>query len=272
MVQVFRIPISKEKLKALSADERVLLLLLGYVSNQLMMMQKLLMFSANHEDSDEPAIQYPQSIQTQMILRLMIGLLHEAWDVIVTRFNKNAFNVEYRKLLDEAGLTALAELNRQFGSSNLLTKIRNAFAFHHPNSAEAESAFAAALINKDFADEDWALFFSQSGLNSLFFVSDVVVLHGIMGVMGEKDWGVGQTKMVTEVKSATHNIVEFAKSFTVAVWRKHFGEEMTSDKIIEIQGAPDVDSVKLPFYISIPGEKPIEKNAVFTVRPRNVDL
>lgn len=202
-----------------------------------MMMQKLLMFFANYGDSEEPAVQYPQSIQTQMILRLMIGLLYEAWDLVVTRFNKNAFNVEYRNLLDEGGLTALAELNRQFGNSNLLAKIRNAFASHHPSSAAVESAFEAALINKDFADEDLALFFSQSGLNSLFFVSDVVVLHGIMGVTGETDWDTGQAKMATGVKSATHNIVEFAKSFTVAVWRKHFGEEMTSDKITEIQGA-----------------------------------
>ncbi|HEY0219085.1 MAG TPA: hypothetical protein VGC26_04860, partial [Afipia sp.] len=115
MIQVFRIPISKKNLEALSADERVLLLLLGSVANQLLMMEKLLTFSVRHGEPANVVEQYANGIQTQMILRLMMGQLHEAREVIVTRFNKNPFNVEYRKLLDEGGLTALAELDRQFG-------------------------------------------------------------------------------------------------------------------------------------------------------------
>ena len=47
MIQVMRIPMAKTKLAALPKDERVLLFLLGYVSNQTMMLEKLMLFSGN---------------------------------------------------------------------------------------------------------------------------------------------------------------------------------------------------------------------------------
>jgi len=49
MIQVMRIPMVKTKLAALWKDERVLLFLLGYVSNQTMMLEKLILFSGNRE-------------------------------------------------------------------------------------------------------------------------------------------------------------------------------------------------------------------------------
>lgn len=271
MTQIFRIPVSKEKLKALTPDERVLLILLGYVSNQLMMMQKLLIFSVNNDETGKPAVDYSHSIQTQMILRLLIGLLNEAWNVMVTRFKQNKFNLEYRKLLDEEGLAALENLDKQFGGSNILTKIRNAYAFHHPSNQEVEDAFQAAYDNVDMEADNWVYYFAQSGLNSSFFISDAVILHGIMKALEEEDWDEGQEKLIKEVRSATSNIVEFSKSFVVAVWRKHFGEEMNSDEITDVENAPDIDKFALPFFVAIEGEKPIRKDAVFAVRPKKAE-
>jgi hypothetical protein len=52
MIQVMRIPMAKTKLAALSKDERVLLFLLGYVSNQTMMLEKLMLFSGNRDPKE----------------------------------------------------------------------------------------------------------------------------------------------------------------------------------------------------------------------------
>jgi hypothetical protein len=268
LIQIFRIPVSKERLHALSKNERVLFLLLGYVANQMMMMQKLLIFSTNDEPT-ELVQQQSTGVQTQMLLRLMIGLLFEARDVIVTRFNENALNVEYRRLLDENGQKALADLNQQFGKSNLLSTIRNAYAFHHPSSDEVEGAFAAALANSDLDEGDWSFYFAQTGFNSLFFISDFVIMHGIYKKIGESDWDAGQERIMSEVTRATNNIVEFAKAFTVAVWRKHFGEEMRHDKVIEVQDAPSIEGTVLPFFVEMPGEIPIRHDAIFGV-PRSM--
>jgi len=41
MIEAYRIPIPKDRLRALSMDERVVLLLVGYVANQILIFQKL---------------------------------------------------------------------------------------------------------------------------------------------------------------------------------------------------------------------------------------
>ena len=53
MIQVYRIPVPKERLRAMPKDERVLLLLLGYVANQVSMLQKLLTFATNRTPAEE---------------------------------------------------------------------------------------------------------------------------------------------------------------------------------------------------------------------------
>src|SRR5947209_163282 len=103
--------------------------LLGYVSNQILMMEKLLTF-ASRKDPASDAEQKLVGVQTQMLLRLMIGVLNKAWEVVQTRFNKTRLNLEYRPLLDAEGVRSLDEINRQFGSSNLLNRIRTNYAFH----------------------------------------------------------------------------------------------------------------------------------------------
>jgi len=123
MVQVLRIPVPKAKLQALSKDERVLIFLLGYVTNQITMLEKLLTFSIK-KVATEVVERQAIGIQTQMLLRLLIGVLNEAHRVIVSRFNEKPINVVYRPLLDADGQEALAGLNKQFGGSNLLTRLR----------------------------------------------------------------------------------------------------------------------------------------------------
>jgi hypothetical protein len=88
-----------------------------------------------------------------------------------------------------------------------------------------------------------------------------VITHGIFRQIGETEWETGQGKIVAQLLDAANNIREFAKAFTAAVWLNHFGEEMIADKVIEIHDA--VEQVKLPFYVTIPGERPICKDAAF---------
>jgi hypothetical protein len=68
MIQVYRIPVPKERLGAMPKNERVLLLLLGYVSNQLSMLQKLLTFATNRTPAKELE-QHATGAQTQMLVR-----------------------------------------------------------------------------------------------------------------------------------------------------------------------------------------------------------
>jgi hypothetical protein len=166
MIEVYRIPIPKERLRALPKDERVLLLLLGYVSNQVLMLQKLLIYATTLDPKDEVE-QHATGVQTQMLVRIAVSAAFEAWRLIETRFLSNPLAKDYMGRLDRDGLQALEELKRHFGKSALLLAIRNNFGFHYPETADAEAAFLAAADDPGF-DDMWKVYFSQHGFNSLF--------------------------------------------------------------------------------------------------------
>ena len=106
MIEVYRIPIPKDRLRALPKDERVLLLLLGYVSNQVLMLQKLLIYATRLDPKDEVE-QHATGVQTQMLVRIAVSAAFEAWRLIETRFLSNPLAKDYMGRLDRDGLQAL---------------------------------------------------------------------------------------------------------------------------------------------------------------------
>jgi hypothetical protein len=260
MIQVLQIPFDKEKLRTLSKDERAALFLFGYVTNQLMMMEKLITFATNKETGDEPE-QQATGVQTQMLLRLMIGLVNEAFRAVETRFSSSPIAKEYIGLLDAGGKNALKDLNKQFGTS-ILRQLRTNFAFHHPQTDDIDSAFAKA-VDDPAMDSEWNWYLSQHGYNTLFYLSDVVITHAIFEEIKETDWKVGQEKIMKEVTDASNGLKEFTLSFVKAVWLKHFGTELPANKVFEIKDAPVATDVVLPFFVRVPGMQPLRDGIVF---------
>lgn len=249
MIQLLRIPIPKDKLQALPRDERVLLLLLGYVTNQILMFQKLLTF-ATKLDAPTEWETHATGTQTQMLVRMAIGAVSEAWRLVTTRFIENKLQKEYLDLLDPNGRAAFEELKQLFGKSALLTAIRNNYAYHYPTTEEAEEAFQAAAANAEF-DQLWKVYFSEHGFNSLFLFSDLVFVHGINGKAKGENLVETQKQMMGELSAASMNIVEFAQAFFAAAWRKNFGDEILAQDVVNVENAPAIEDVALPFFVEV---------------------
>ena len=92
-------------------DERALLFLLGYAANQLNFFSKLVIFSTNTDGHGETE-QTLSAAQSQMALRLVIGVLNEAWRLIHARFMGAPYAKEYTPLLDPGSQRRFAVLSR----------------------------------------------------------------------------------------------------------------------------------------------------------------
>ncbi len=246
---IYRVPLPLEKLQGLTKEERALLFLLGYASNQITMMQKLVLFSSNRTPED-PVEQGLSGAQTQMLARLAVGVLNEAWELVHKRFIGSTIGRDYEPLLDKGGREALAQLKKHFGNSNLLSKVRSNFAFHHPRTEDLEAAFQAASKDKEW-DQDWTLFMASSTLNWFYFASDVVVLHGIMGATGEPSLVQAQQKLMDEVRLVSDAMAEFIGAFLTAIWRRHFGQEFEATICADIGAAPDLEAPWIPFFVRV---------------------
>jgi hypothetical protein len=253
MIKVLRIPVPKERMRAMPADERALLILLGYVANQINLLSKLVIFSSNKTpDGVEQAL---SGAQTQMLARLVIGVLNEGWELISKRFLGSPIGREYRPRLDAGGAAALDELQKTFGGSNLINKIRSSYAFHHPYSDDVNAAFETAA-NDAAWDNDWNWFFSHSGYNSFYFLSDFIIMHGMLAAAGETDLISAQEKIMSAVRSVSENMSQFIMALIAAFWLKHFGAEMTGEVAANITDAPSAFDVWIPFFMEIPDSPP----------------
>jgi hypothetical protein len=244
---VYKVPISPENLRKLSKNERVLLVLLGYSANQIMMLQKLIWFGTNGPAHDDEVELFGSLTQTQMLLRLLVGVLSESWRVVSTRYLQSKLGREYGQLLGDSGTQALERLKQQFGKGSLITKIRNNYAFHFPENADVEAAFdAAAQI--PHRDSNWAAYFSDYNANTLFQFSEFILNHGVMHQIGVSDEMESHTLMLKELARAANDLVIFAKSFTAAVWKHHLeaGNGTTTARNIK---AAHPDTVLLPFLV-----------------------
>jgi hypothetical protein len=218
-------------------------------ANQIIMLQKLLIFSCNRKPTD-PIDDRLSGLQTEMLLRLMMGAVFEVWLLIEKRFAGRPIGRDYQELLDPEGQKALAGLKKQFGSSNLLATIRNNFAFHFPNEKEVEDAFAIAFDDQNF-DEEWNLYFARNKFNSSYMLCDVVFVHALFKSLGESDWSAGQLKIMKEVHAASDNIITFVHAYTAALWKKHIGAEMSAKVQTRIKNVPDLQAVLLPFFVTV---------------------
>lgn len=70
--------------RTFGADD-ALLLLLGYGSNQVNVLWKLIIIATNRDPQD-PVDSRVSGAQTQIIVRLLIGVLREVWRTIEARF------------------------------------------------------------------------------------------------------------------------------------------------------------------------------------------
>jgi len=252
MLHILQLPMPKETLAKMTPEERSLFLLLGYVSNQVNVLWKLVIIATN-QTPENPIEQRVSGAQTQILVRLTIGAMWEAWLLVERGFLKSKIGRDYVPLLDAPAREALDRLKKRFASSPIAT-IRNNFAFHHPTNEQMESAFQMAVSNKDGEEIDWSVFFNQALLNTFFFVSDYVFVHGIADALKETDVNVAHQKLLGDLAPTANDLSEFTFGFAKAIFQEFINRhELVMNVVAKIGDAPNIDDARLPHYVETPG-------------------
>jgi len=235
VINVLRVPVSPELLRKMTNEERVFFLLMGHAENQISVLFKVLRFAANN-DFANPVKQWWRELKRRSILRIVIGLLYEAWIKLINdRFlNRANVNVE----LTEKGEQIVVELNTHFSESGLLGQIRNAFAFHYPNDEYMNGAFKAAAADQELADH-WNWYLSNARTNTCYYVSELVLLHAIMKATKESSLEAAQRKLMEEVNKVYGLLIELFEEIGRAYMAKYFPNPLPGYRVVAIDDAPN---------------------------------
>jgi hypothetical protein len=206
-----------------------------------------------NDTPEDPVTQRLSGAQTQIFVRLTIGAMREALKLVEKRFLASPIGKEFVPLLDPPASAALDRLKRRFAKLDALTVIRDSYAFHHPTTAEMEAAFQTACANTDSEEADWAIYFNRALLNTFFFVSDYVLVHGMTNAVGETDINEAHEKLGGVLAPVANDLSEFTFGFAAAIFKKNFGPELTMTVVAKIDDAPNIDDLRLPFLVETPG-------------------
>jgi hypothetical protein len=235
MIKVCRVPISKKQISTLPQDERVLLLLMGQALNQISVFLKLFTFSSN-KDPAHPIEGRVSAAQSHIILRVLFGILLEAWNVIFT--NKPIID-RYMPEIDDDGQQSYKTLEEYFKKSSLLYKLRNNFAYHLPNAKVVENAFNSIPEN-----EDWEWYLSPHNTMG----------YGVLNLARNKaspDAALGE--VIKEVRHVANTMPYFLMPFIRAILFRHFGESILDTLPgVTISDAPSLFEFWIPFFAEWP--------------------
>jgi hypothetical protein len=246
MLKITRIALPKEQLQKLTVAERSLFLLLGYASNQINALWKLVVVATNPGTKD-PVEEQVSGAQTQIFVRLLIGIMREALKLIDKRFLGSTLGKEYVPLLSPDAKGALDRLKKRFGAPDKFVVIRDNFAFHHPSLDDVETAFQLA-VKSDGDNTHWCMYLENALLNTFFFVSDFVLVHGIAKAMGEADLNEAHRKLLGDIAPIANDLSTFAFGFAEAIFIKYFGE-LTATRVADINDSPNIEDLRLPWFV-----------------------
>lgn len=105
MIDVFALNGAKELLTNMTPAERGLFLPFGCASNQVNVLWKLVTVATN-ETPDGPVEQRVSGAQTQIVVRLLVGVLFEAWRLVQGRLLGTELGKEFVPQLNDAASQA----------------------------------------------------------------------------------------------------------------------------------------------------------------------
>jgi len=176
MTEIYQVNLTREHLAAMPVAERRLLLLLGHATNEVNVFQKLILM-AGQATPELKFVDHVQAGQVFILMRTLIGKLHEAWELFRVRFQSDpSIANRYGSKLNAEATAALVDLNKHFGKRSPLTLIRNGFSFHYKDEQD--------LVEESFqripADEEWNIYLSNKQGNCFYYASELVIAGAVI--------------------------------------------------------------------------------------------
>lgn len=260
MIEIFQIDLTKEKLAAMPPPERQLLLLLGHASNEMNVFRKLILMN-KREAFEHKLTDHVQAGQICILLRTLVGKLHEAWHLFVTRFQANhQMSAEYLPKLSQEAVDALEELKKHFGKNSPLTHIRNKFSFHY---LDKENRIEARFPDIP-TEEPWHFYLSETEGNCFYYASEMIVMDCVTNLATARP---NENRPYIELQPlAFSDLCSLVISVSVQITIL-FGECITDiisenfsnlerNPPIKIVNAPTLDSIQIPFFTDNIGTLP----------------
>ena len=244
-MELYRVTLTKSSLAALPPAERSLFLLLGHASNEINVLSKLILMATRKNAPPSRIANNVEAGQVCVLLRVLVGQLHEAWELFRKRAQTNrSLHQKYVSQLDADGAAALNNLKRHFGASSPLTKIRDKVAFHYTDKDNLTEQSFQALAET----EPLELYLTTEVGNSFYYAAEVVVMSTALRMgTSSNDQAAAFSELCSMVVKVSRDIIELFGQL-MGVILKTFMPDLER-QIENHPDGPKLSTLGLPYFI-----------------------
>jgi hypothetical protein len=244
-MKVYEIPISRQQLDSIPADERLFFIQIGHLANELSTLNRLLLFASKTTGTTELE-RWARNSQALLLVRLCSGKLFEGWQMLQRDYFGSKLSKEYDRLLDESGKNSLTEIKRYFSKNNLIKDIRDNFAFHYPSDD---------LQNQLQRTKNTGTLYIYLGYahgNSFYSFADVLVGSAMLSKVQGVDPQQAMDALFTEPINATNWFLDFIGSCMIILVEKYLGATLDAlgANTVEVSNTKKWEDVQVPFFLA----------------------
>jgi hypothetical protein len=218
------------------------LLLLGHTANEINVLQKTMIAMGQAEPHAVPLVKGAEIGQLLIIMRLLIGKLHEGWLLIKKRAQGDPAVRMYLDQMRPEGIAALERLKKHFGKQSPLTLIRHRLAFHNADCDDLIEANFLSLSD----DEPWEFFVGDTVSNTFHYASELVVSRAAVGLMQKNSTPKDFVKMCTLVGAAANDLMQVCMGLIRVILKVRFPN--VPEEKVDLGNVEPLSELRLSFF------------------------
>jgi hypothetical protein len=232
--------VTRTQYDCLATDERVFFTQMLHFLNQLWILQKTGLISANRLTELKGIVLGAQVAQSLFLLKLQAGVLYEAWRSIEQSYYR--LDNEHGYGIPQESQDALASLKRYFGNSlNLVKTIRHKHAFHYDNERIAEG------IDSVPSDDDLEIHVAHDGGSFFCELAEAMANESLLTFAASGDRRAALDHIVQEVLLDVSGwVMDFAHGFCATMCDR-LG---ASSREAELPDVASLSELALPYFVA----------------------
>jgi len=240
----------RDRLAAMPANERGVLLLFGHISNEINLISKVSYFALQTYIGQKEPVLAAQFCQCLLFERLWAGKVHEAWVRFKDQFEADpAIRSKYMQKLEERCGDAEKRINKYFGKTNMITELRNSLAFHYPDSQELEESFQTLSGQRVWY---WYIPEGQEPTNTFFHASEIAAAVATFRTTNLDSFSAAAKKVFDEVMEISNLVNKVIGAAISMIYDERLADTATRGPDFEVADLPPTDAVRLPFFTARP--------------------
>lgn len=230
-------------LKRLRPHEQQLMVLAGHISNEVSVVQKILVACMNYRGQAEASRDaYPT--QNLIVAKVLAGKLVEGWKAIKAAYYGSQLSREVDPLLIEDAKLARDELRKYFGSKNLLTRVRNSAAFHY--SGDGIAVQVARLPD----DTPLRIYVAEETGNSLYFFAEQPMFMQAFAESGERTMQQHFDDFLRDGRTIARAMATFLQGLLIVLWERMAPDEMLVEQELPAGDYGSLHETRIPFFLA----------------------